>query len=492
MLQLPTVLVVDGDPAAASEMAKGLDRLGLGTHIVSTAEQALLSLSSRRFDLILCELRLPDLSGLALLRRIERAELETPFVGMAFDADVDDLVQLMRHGAVDFLSRPFRASEVEDAMERAARRQPRTSSLDRGEPMGAMSTGPGGPSHATASISQLHHSPSQSSQTHHTPSRSAGSHPTPSRGAPSLLSPRQAAQQARQERTRGAVPQPPGTAPTAEAPAAPPTIESLLQRLRDGTLELPVIAPVTAEILELLQRPDAGVDQVAELVSKDPSIVAGLLRLANSGRFGTTRGIADIRDACLRIGNRRALAVAQRIAVAGLYDMNLPQLSGIAEAMWLNVDVCALGSRQLSELLGEDDPDAAYVEGLLHNVGELALLRVLAALPDRIAPGAAGLEQVRELLESAHEHFGKAVLKRWRMPARFIRAASAHHSAPPGLEDRTGRLRRLRILLSWTMAVRVGYEYLPGQITPDPAPICAELGLELDAVEELFRAIEPS
>ncbi len=179
------------------------------------------------------------------------------------------------------------------------------------------------------------------------------------------------------------------------------------------------------------------------------------------------------------------LALAQQLVVGGLYVLSLEPFATVVTELWRNTLVCAQGARRLATQLDVDDCEAVFVGAMLHNVGELALLRVLSELPDRVPPGSAGLEELGRVLHGAHEEFGSAILTRWRMPARFVRLAGAHH-APGPQEDRVTGQRRLIAQTSWAMALREGFVYLPGQQPPDLAPLLRELEIGMDDLNTAF------
>ncbi len=503
MLELPRVLVVD---AEAEALCDELARLGLEATAAVDANAALACLADGDFDMILVEMSLPGLSGVGLLRRLSRMGNAVPFVGTSADPSPEDLVQLIRGGAADFLIKPFAATDVEDALERLSRRasaapdrsRRRPSAPERSAPASHRSSSrPGAPLPLPAAASRDPHVRAALD------ARSPSHHRASSAPAPRVLGQDRAAWARDHNAAHAASPPalvlgaspPPGSAPDLPGggPIKPPVpqrhadpMQDMLIRLRNGEVELPAIAPIANDIQDLLDRPECGVDQVVGVVSRDPSVVAGVLRLANSGRYGTSKGITDIRQACLRLGNQRVLALAQQLVVGGMYVLSVEPFASIVTDLWRNTLVCAQGARKLADVLEVADREALFVGAMLHNVGELALLRVLSELPDRIPPGPEGLRQLGQVLGGAHEEFGSAILKRWRMPPRFVRIASAHHHAPRGPEDRVAKQQRLISMVAWTMALREGYLYLPGQQPPELAPLLEGLDLSLDDVNSAF------
>ena len=349
-----------------------------------------------------------------------RAGLGCPFVGMGASPRTRDLIELIRHGAADFLLAPVLACDLDRTLHRISQR--------RGVP----------------------HAPPP-----------AVAEPA----APTSLS----------------------SALATLASGGFDLVHELPHRLKEGEIELPAIAPIAGRIQALLESPEAGVDDVLRVISRDPSIVAGVLRLANSGPYGTNSCTTDLREACLRLGNRRVLALAQQLVIGGLYVLGREPYSTVVADLWRNTLVCARGARQLAGSLRMEDPEAVFVAALLHNIGELALLRILCDLPGPIAPGADGLREVSRVLQGAHEEFGAAVLEGWGMPARFVSIARRHHQAAPLREGGGEARQRLVCRLAWTVALREGYVYLPDQVPPPIEPLIAELGLGRDELDAAFR-----
>jgi len=88
---------------------------------VANGEEALAALKRRAFDLVLTDIRMPGMSGIDLLRRIKETWPETAVIIMSGYAELTDTIQALRHGAVDFLEKPFEMSKVLEAIDRVFR-----------------------------------------------------------------------------------------------------------------------------------------------------------------------------------------------------------------------------------------------------------------------------------------------------------------------------------------------------------------------------------
>ncbi len=106
-----TILIVEDDAGLREAL---YDTLLLGDYDVvdaDCAESALMVLSGRKIDLVVSDIQMGEISGLALLKSIKAKYPQMPVLLMTAFATINDAVQAMRDGATDYLSKPF-APEV--------------------------------------------------------------------------------------------------------------------------------------------------------------------------------------------------------------------------------------------------------------------------------------------------------------------------------------------------------------------------------------------
>jgi putative nucleotidyltransferase with HDIG domain len=119
------VLVVDDQAPILKFLGSALAGQGCVTAAASTAEQALELLARQRFDLVISDIKMPGLSGLDLLRAVKSRQPDTPVVLITGSPTVDSAVFGLRHGAYDYLAKPFSAQEVRTLVQRVKEDQAR-------------------------------------------------------------------------------------------------------------------------------------------------------------------------------------------------------------------------------------------------------------------------------------------------------------------------------------------------------------------------------
>ena len=117
------VLVVDDERPTRLLMEKELPRAGYVVTSVESGEEALEQVRARDFDVILLDLKMPGIGGMEALRRIHESGASAEVVVLTGHPDVDSAIAAMKLGAYDYLTKPFKLSELEEVLRRAAERK---------------------------------------------------------------------------------------------------------------------------------------------------------------------------------------------------------------------------------------------------------------------------------------------------------------------------------------------------------------------------------
>jgi two-component system response regulator AtoC len=116
------VLVVDDEESMRHLLTVILTDRGYEVRAVSNGEDALRELSARDYDLILSDVRMPRMDGLALLRKALEVRPDLTFIVMSAYGTHDAAIQAMKAGAYDYVSKPFKPDEVVLVLRKAEER----------------------------------------------------------------------------------------------------------------------------------------------------------------------------------------------------------------------------------------------------------------------------------------------------------------------------------------------------------------------------------
>ena len=106
------ILVVDDEAAFRDVLCEVLVKKGHTVRSGGTAAEALLQLEKGNFDLTICDLRLPDMSGLDLLRKCRETTPQMHFIMISAYGDIETAVEAVKLGADDYLTKPFLFDDI--------------------------------------------------------------------------------------------------------------------------------------------------------------------------------------------------------------------------------------------------------------------------------------------------------------------------------------------------------------------------------------------
>jgi two-component system response regulator PilR (NtrC family) len=115
----PRILVVEDDLGMREILELMLQRMGYRVELAANGRQALAILTSQRFDLVLSDIRLGDLTGLEVLKFAKEKAPETVVIMISAYATTETAVEAMNLGAYDYVPKPFDIEELQDTIQRA-------------------------------------------------------------------------------------------------------------------------------------------------------------------------------------------------------------------------------------------------------------------------------------------------------------------------------------------------------------------------------------
>src|SRR3954452_305326 len=98
-----SILVVDDEEGVRSFLADALAGAGHAVAQAEDGERALAQIASRAFHVVLTDLRMPGMDGMALLRELRREHPETEIIVLTAHGSIENAVQAIKEGAFDYL-----------------------------------------------------------------------------------------------------------------------------------------------------------------------------------------------------------------------------------------------------------------------------------------------------------------------------------------------------------------------------------------------------
>ncbi|HEY9191949.1 MAG TPA: HDOD domain-containing protein [Methyloversatilis sp.] len=246
-----------------------------------------------------------------------------------------------------------------------------------------------------------------------------------------------------------------------------------LDRIFSATAQLPAIPRVVQKMIDTLGSEDADLQPLIAEIRLDPSISARVLRLANSGAYGSRRSVGSISDAVGMIGTRAMRTLVISAGIGGAF----PRVPGInLKDFWRHALMTASTSALLARHVGEN-PDHAYSAGLMHRVGQLMIHIAFPRIAEELAHDCLDLSATERMavesqkLNTNHCEVGAELAMRWNFPEGISRAL--HYYCRPHDPEAT-RLARLTSLAS-QIAFEIDEDVQPEDIVQHLNPSITDL-----------------
>jgi len=126
------VVFVEDDDDVRESLAQTLELAGFEVCSVASAEAALPHLAPSFPGIVVSDVRLPGMDGLALMRHVRAADAAVPVILLTGHGDVPMAVRAIREGACDFIEKPFAAARLVEAARSAARQRASGDGAGRG------------------------------------------------------------------------------------------------------------------------------------------------------------------------------------------------------------------------------------------------------------------------------------------------------------------------------------------------------------------------
>ncbi len=195
---------------------------------------------------------------------------------------------------------------------------------------------------------------------------------------------------------------------------------------------LPSLASIENALKELLGSDQRYTSQIAEIIRRDPSLTARLLRLVNSVHYGISKPVKNIEEAVFYLGMRQIRQLAMVTPIIEDFQILAGHTRLEWRGFWHHCIGTALMTREVIDLVQSQQADSDYVAGLIHDVGKIAMA---SAFPEHFAEIYIHrteaemdlMELEREVLGMDHAELGAIYLQKQTLPEVFVEIVQFHH-----------------------------------------------------------------
>jgi putative nucleotidyltransferase with HDIG domain len=219
--------------------------------------------------------------------------------------------------------------------------------------------------------------------------------------------------------------------------AEPPTVSpcdqaTIVEKVRNCP-RLPSLRSIETALRELLHADNRFTTQISEVIRRDPSLTARLLRLVNSVYYGLTSPVNSIEEAVFYLGVRQI----RQLAVVTPVIEDFQKLAGATafpwREFWQHCIAVAILTREITSSIMRLEDESDYVAGLVHDVGRIVMGSAFPHhftaiyLDEQADPAEDLLDRERRILGVDHTELGAIYLSQHQLPEILVAVARHHH-----------------------------------------------------------------
>jgi diguanylate cyclase (GGDEF)-like protein len=205
--------------------------------------------------------------------------------------------------------------------------------------------------------------------------------------------------------------------------------DTLVERIRSCP-NLPTLPTIAVQVLDLAQRPDADIAEMARIISRDPALSSKILKTVNSSFYGRSQNVSTISHALVILGLQSVKTLVLGFSLVKNLTKN--KAKGFKHIVyWKRSIYAATAARSLAAKVGVVQTEEAFLSALLMDIGMLVLDLVLEDQYGDLHAKAATHEELcaveQEALGMTHAEVGGMLASQWKLPPLLTTPITHHH-----------------------------------------------------------------
>ena len=114
------VLVLDDEPIVCKRLQPALEKLGFEVDTFTQSVEAMHQVQQSAYDIVITDLKMKEVDGMRFLEEVKKRRPQTEVIVITGFATMETAKQSFQKGVFDFIAKPFKLSEIQDVVTRAA------------------------------------------------------------------------------------------------------------------------------------------------------------------------------------------------------------------------------------------------------------------------------------------------------------------------------------------------------------------------------------
>ncbi len=119
MDKIPSVMILDDEPIVCERLRSTLEKVHLDLETFTDPLEAIKRVSEKKFQVLITDLKMKELDGIEILKRVKQVSPETQVIIITGFATVEKAKEALKIGAYDFIAKPFKLSQLRDLVVKA-------------------------------------------------------------------------------------------------------------------------------------------------------------------------------------------------------------------------------------------------------------------------------------------------------------------------------------------------------------------------------------
>jgi HD-like signal output (HDOD) protein len=212
-------------------------------------------------------------------------------------------------------------------------------------------------------------------------------------------------------------------------------IDSVVTAFEGKKISLPTLPRIQGKFRELIAT-GAVSKRIADLLKKDVAISAELIRMSNSVYYRGFITNKSLEQAISRLGAAATEQAVAELTGREFFTMKTKKYRTLIERIWKHSIACAYASEITANLLNLKLSANPFSMGLLHDIGKLALLQIIADM-ERTGKLNGGMPNAKliDTISAYHCLFGAKLLEKWKYADSYVKCAADHEDPAPDTEE---------------------------------------------------------
>ena len=221
--------------------------------------------------------------------------------------------------------------------------------------------------------------------------------------------------------------------------------DQLVQRIRQCS-SLPSLPAIAVQVLELTQKPEADLAEIARVISKDPALSGKILRTVNSSFCGRSQQVSTISHALVILGLQSVKTLVLGFSLVS--NLTRTRSKGFRHVTyWKRSIAAATAAKTIAARVNLVQQEEAFLAALLMDIGMLVLDQVASEQYGQVHASVRVHDDLTaaetRALQTTHAEVGGFVTEQWKLPPLLTVPVTHHHSAEQVADPQLRKLTEL-------------------------------------------------